>query len=286
MQTQPAPLLIVDGDNMAHRAYHSTPKTLTGKGGFPINAIIGFFNRLLLVLKKEQPRAVFVAWDTLGVPTYRDALWPTYQGGRVFDPEIKQQLGVLPELCQAFGFGTAQHPGYEADDLIASATSLELASGGQCLILTSDKDSFQLVNDRVLILCPKKGAVDLDRVGPEQVVERMGVLPEQIPDFKALSGDSSDKIPGLKGIGPQTAAKLLKQYGTLEKILEAWNNPSLAKQALLFKKVVTVQADFPTILPATTPPKWLSGAEALRSLGASTLASRVEKLPQDPKLWA
>src|SRR4051812_35329372 len=117
------PLLIVDGDNLAHRAYHSTPKSVTGAGGAPINAVVGFVGMLVNLWLNERPRGVFVAWDTLGVETYRHGLWPTYQAGRVFDREIVDQLGLLPGLCRAFGLGVGRRAGSEADDLMAAAAA-------------------------------------------------------------------------------------------------------------------------------------------------------------------
>src|SRR5262249_24527706 len=150
------------------------------------------------VWRAEQPRGVFVAWDTLGVPTYRHELWPRYQSGRVFDDEILQQLDLLPPLCAAFGFGVGKAEGFEADDLMAAGALAEVSAGGRCLLLTSDRDSYQLVSEDVTVLSPRRGVRELDRIGPLQVVERMGVLPEQVPDFKALSGDSSDVIPGAR----------------------------------------------------------------------------------------
>ncbi|MGI8923751.1 MAG: 5'-3' exonuclease [Fimbriimonadales bacterium] len=208
MTTQ-GPLLVVDGDNLAHRAYHTTPKTVLGADGKPINAIIGFFGMLLRVWEEEKPRGVFVAWDTLGVDTYRNKLWPPYQTGRVFDGEIVQQLDIFPALCREFGFGVCKSAGYEADDLMAAAACREVADGGTCLLYTTDRDAYQLVSQHVTILAPRPRTRELDRIGPLQVVERLGVLPEQVPDFKALSGDPSDKIPGARGVGPKSAATLL-----------------------------------------------------------------------------
>src|SRR5215472_6291758 len=234
------PLLVIDGDNLAHRAYHSMPKTLKSADGRPINAIVGWTNMLLTIWDNEQPRSIFVAWDTLGVDTYRHKLWPTYQGGRVFDDAIVRQLDVLPTLAKAFGFGVGKRPGYEADDFMAAAAVAETKRGGHSLLLTTDRDAYQLVSDSVTVLAPRSGVRDLVRVGPEQVVERLGVLPEQVPDYKALAGDASDNIPGAKGIGPKSAASLLLQYGTLEGVLAARGDSlsqSVADQLRIFKQI-------------------------------------------------
>jgi DNA polymerase-1 len=271
------PLLIVDGDNLAHRAYHSTPKTVTGTGGAPINAIVGFVNMLVALWNKEQPRSVFVAWDTLGVETYRHKLWPPYQSGRVFDREIVQQLEMLPTLCQAFEFGVGKQAGYEADDMMAAAAKAEVARGGTCLLLTTDRDAYQLVSDHVTVLAPRRGSRELQRIGPHEVVAELGVLPEQVPDFKALSGDSSDKIPGARGIGPKSAAALLLRHGTLENALKSWGRPEEVEQIRKFREVVTMRPDVPVELP-DGPPDWKGGADALRVLGATNLADRVTAL--------
>jgi DNA polymerase I len=272
------PLLIIDGDNLAHRAYHSMPKSLKSPDGRPINAIVGWTNMLVTLWEAEQPRSIYVAWDTLGVDTYRHELWPTYQGGRVFDTAIVKQLDLLPVLAAAFGFGVGKRAGYEADDFMAGAAIAETKRGGRSLLLTTDRDAYQLVSDSVLVLAPRKGVRDLMRIGPHEVVERMGVLPEQVPDFKALAGDASDGIPGAKGIGPKAASALLLKYGTLEAVLDARTDtipPRLAEQLRLFKRVVSMQLEVDVELPATAPPNWASAAAELRLLGAENLSERI-----------
>ncbi len=271
------PLLLIDGDNLAHRAYHSMPKTLRGSGGQPVNSLIGWTNMLLGLWDAEQPRAVFVAWDTLGIPTYRHKLWPHYQAGRVFDRELLQQLDALPNLCRAFGFGVGKGPGYEADDYLASAARAEVERGGSCVILTNDRDSFQLASEQITILWPRKGISDIDRVDPHRVVERFGVLPEQVPDYKALAGDPSDNIPGARGIGPKGAAELLLRYGTLDRVLEA-DAKGLASQAaqlLDFREMTCLKSQLPVELPESGVPDWAGGAAKLRELGADASAERV-----------
>jgi DNA polymerase-1 len=271
------PLLIVDGDNLAHRAYHSTPKTVRGANDRPLNAIVGFFGMLARVWVDERPRAVFVAWDTLEVETYRHRMWPAYQSGRSFDPEILDQLKALPAICTAFGFGVGKAAGYEADDLIASATRVEIAAGGTCLLFTSDKDAYQLVSDSVTVLSPRRGATAMDRIGPLEVVQRLGVLPEQVPDFKALAGDPSDRIPGVKGIGVKSAASLLLRYGDLESVLNAVHRPAEREQVMQFQEIVRMQSDANVQLPSA-PPDWRGGSETLRRLGLQNLADRLEQM--------
>jgi DNA polymerase-1 len=270
------PLLLVDGDNLAHRAYHSTPKTVVSPPGVPINAIVGFFGMLANIWQKERPGAIFVAWDTLGVQTYRDELWPSYQGGRVFDEAICMQLNMLEQACRHFQFGVAKMGGYEADDLIASAVKLATASGRACLIYSTDKDNYQLVSEAVTVISPVRGGREPERITPLEVVQKFGVLPDQVPAFKALSGDSSDKIPGIKGIGPKGAADLLLRHGSLENVISSWPE-ELQKRALLFLKVVTMRTDAPVDLP-TEGPNWEAGSVAVRELGAERLATRLGEL--------
>lgn len=270
------PLLIVDGDNLAHRAYHSTPKSVVGVDGRPLNAIVGFFRMLVRHWEAERPRGVFVAWDTLGVETYRNRLWPAYQTGRVFEPEILSQLELFPSVCKAFGFGVGKGAGFEADDFMAAAARAEVTAGGTCLLLTTDRDAYQLVGESVTVLAPRKGTPEPDRITPVEVVARLGVLPEQVVDFKALCGDPSDKIPGIPGIGPKSAASLLLRHGTLDGVLDAWNRDDWKQSALLFREVVKMRDDAEVELPGA--PDWAAGAEAIRALGAEGLADRLEEL--------
>jgi len=281
----PRPLLVVDGDNLAHRAYHSMPKSLVGTDGQPINAVVGFTNMLLHLWGAERPRAVFVGWDTLGVPTYRHRLWPTYQGGRQFDDAIVDQLRLLPELCAAFGFGWGKERGFEADDFLAAAAAAEARRGGTSLVLTNDRDSYQIASPSTTILSPKKGIRELARIGPPEVVAHFGVLPEQVPDYKALAGDPSDNIPGARGIGPKAAAALLLKHGTLDGVLEAWAATGTRlderDRLLRFRDVARIRTDVAVVLPPSAPPNWAEGAAYVRSRGAPRLAERVERLGQE-----
>ncbi len=269
-----APLLIVDGDNLTHRAYHTSPKSIVAPDGTPTNAIVGFFSILSRLWSLEKLGPVFVAWDTLGVDTYRSQLLPAYQTGRVFEPAIVIQLNMLPTICSAFGFGVGTEAGFEADDIMATAA---LSYHGESLLYTTDKDSYQLVTERIHVLAPQRGGKPPLHIGPAQVVEMLGVLPEQVTDFKALAGDPSDKIPGAKGIGPKTAASLLLQHGSLEEVLKTWARPDEVDQLLMYKEVVKMRPAATIKLPTQTP-DWQSGAEALRSLGATNLAQRIQAL--------
>src|SRR5437588_5762123 len=206
------PLLVIDGDSFAHRSYHGLPKTISTGDGRPAGAIVGFANFLLRLHQSEQPRAVLVAWDTLEAPTYRHQKFPAYQSGRHFDEALIQQLNMLPEFVAACGFVNAKSPGYEADDFLAAAVAAEEARGGTVLVASGDRDTFQLASERTTILYPVR-AGEMARIGPAEVRERYGVDPQQVPDFVALRGDPSDKLPGARGIGPKTAADLVHRYG-------------------------------------------------------------------------
>src|SRR4029450_11521031 len=151
------PLLAVDGDNLAHRAYHALPSSIKGGDGKPANMIVGFANMLIRAWEAEEPRTVFVAFDTLTVPTYRHELLPAYQSGREFPRDLTDQLDRLPELGGALGFPWGKEAGYEADDFLAAAVASEERKKGKALVLTNDRDLFQLASPRTTILHPKRG---------------------------------------------------------------------------------------------------------------------------------
>src|SRR5215510_12309252 len=239
------PLLVVDGDSLAHRAYHALPKSFRRAEGRPGNALLGFSNFMLRLWQSEEPRAVLVGWDSLDTPTYRHELFAGYQAGRVFDDALLEQLDLLPELVRAFGFAAAKAPGYEADDFLAAAARKEEKRRGTALIVTSDRDSFQLASDQTTILQPTRGVSELARVGPAEVRERYGVEPAQVPDFIALRGDPSDKIPGARGVGAKTAATLLTQYGTLDKLLAAGRFSAHVKALRLYRDIATMNRKAP-----------------------------------------
>jgi DNA polymerase-1 len=278
-------LLAVDGDSFAHRAYHGLPKTLTRADGRPAGAIIGFTNMLVRLWGAERPRAVLVAWDTLEVPTYRHTAFPAYQSGREFDAALLEQLALLPELVAACGFAVARAPGYEADDFLAAAASAEEARGGAVSVATSDRDAFQLASDRTTILQPVRGVSELARIGPEEVRERYGVDPDQVPDFIALRGDPSDRLPGARGVGPKTAADVLAQYGSLEAALAAGRFPAQVEELRLYRRIATLDASAPLPSLADQTPTWAEASALADSWGLGQLAGRLEVLAQgaDPR---
>ena len=272
------PLLAIDGDSLAHRAYHALPKSMKSATGRPSGALVGFANFLLRLWQAEQPRTVVVGWDTLGVPTYRSEAFPSYQSGRVFDEALVEQLDRLPELVRALGFCAAKEAGYEADDFLAAAVAQEEGRGGLTLVATSDRDAFQLVSERTSVLQPVKGVSELARIGPAEVRERYGVEPAQVPDFIALRGDPSDKMPGAKGIGPKTAAALLGQYGSLEAALADGRFSAQREELLLYRRIATMDASAPLPSLADQAPRWAEASSLAVSWGLGNLAGRLEAL--------
>ena len=274
----PRPLLAIDGDSLAHRAYHALPKSMKSATGLPSGALVGFANFMLRLWEAEQPRAVVVGWDSIGVPTYRSEAFPSYQSGRVFDEALLEQLDLLPELVRAVGFCAAKGDGYEADDFLAAAVAQEEARGGTTLVATSDRDAFQLVSGRTSVLQPVKGVSELARIGPAEVRERYGVEPAQVPDFIALRGDPSDKVPGARGVGPKTAAALLAQYGSLDEALADGRFSAQREELLLYRRIATMDASAP--LPSLTDqaPTWAEASSLAGSWGLGNLAGRLEAL--------
>jgi DNA polymerase I len=271
------PLLAVDGDSFAHRAYHALPKTITRADGRPAGAIVGFSSMLTRLWQAEQPRAVLVAWDTLEASTYRHEAFAGYQAGRVFDEALLEQLPLLRELVEACGFACARGAGYEADDFLAAAARAEEDRGGLVLVATSDRDSFQLASERTTILQPVRGVSELARIGPAEVRERYGVEPFQVPDFIALRGDPSDKLPGARGVGAKTAASLLAS-SSLEALLAAGRFSAEADALRLYRRMATLDGSAPLPPLPDQEPTWNRGAELARSWGANLVGDRLALL--------
>jgi len=271
------PLLVVDGDSFAHRSYHALPKSIRRSGDKGGGAIVGFANFMLRLYTQEQPRAVLVGWDTLDAPTYRHRALPGYQGGRAFDAELLEQLDVLPQFVSACGFAPAKAPGYEADDFLAAAVAQEERRAGTAIVASGDRDAFQLASDRTVILQPVR-AGEMARIGPAEVRERYGVEPKQVPDFIALRGDSSDKIPGAPGVGPKSAASLLRRYGSLEAALAEGKFPAQAEQLRLYRSIATMDAAAPLPAIPDQAPSWNKAMALARRWELNRLADRLAEL--------
>ena len=269
------PLLAVDGDSLAHRAYHALPKQIRRAGGRPANMIVGFTNMLIGLWEIVEPRATFVGFDTLTTPTYRHIAFPAYQSGREFPPDLLEQLDLLPELVAALGFAHAKEPGYEADDFLGAVVAREEKKKNSVVVATSDRDLFQLASDRTTILQPVRGVTELAWVGPPEVRERYGVEPKQVPDFIALRGDPSDRLPGAKGVGAKTAASILAQYGTLEAALEQGRFPAQAEDLRLFRRIATVDASAPLPPLRDQTPKWVEASALTADWGLKALSDRL-----------
>jgi DNA polymerase-1 len=273
------PLLVVDGDSFAHRAYHGLPKSIRRHGDKGGGAILGFANFLLRLYAQEKPRAVLVGWDTLDAPTYRHQALETYQGGRVFDAELLEQLDVLPQFVAACGFAYAKAAGYEADDFLAAAVAQEERRGGTAIVASGDRDAFQLASDRTTILQPVR-AGEMARIGPAEVRERYGVDPEQVPDFIALRGDPSDKIPGVPGVGAKGAASLLRRYGSLEAALAQGSFAVQAEKLRLYRSIATMDASAPLPSLDDQTPTWRAAAALAREWELNQLADRLVAINQ------
>jgi exodeoxyribonuclease III len=279
--TDGRPLLIIDGDSFAHRAYHALPKTILRKDGKGAGAIVGFANFLLRLYAAERPRAVIAGWDTLDAPTERHKQFPAYQSGRHFDDALIDQLDVLPQFVAACGFANAKAPGFEADDFLAAAVAAEERRGGTTLVASGDRDTFQLASETTTILHPLR-AGEMARIGPAEVRERYGVDPKQVPDFIALRGDPADKLPGARGVGAKGAADLLRQYGALDGILTAGRFPTQAAMLRLYRSIATMNASAPLPSLGNQTPTWEKATALARKWGLNQLADRLLKMAKRP----
>lgn len=211
-------VFVIDGNSLAHRAFHALPETIATSWGLPSNALLGFANLMFKLLCDYRPRAVAVAWDRR--PAKRLDLAADYKAGRKpMMSSLAQQFPHFGAIVTAFGYENLALEGWEADDLLATiATRSEAAGLGVCVVST-DRDAFQLVSERTCLMMTPRGVSDVQVYTPERVTARYGIAPSQIPDFIALKGDASDNIPCVPGIGEKTAAELLVRFGSLEGVL-------------------------------------------------------------------
>ncbi|MDO4739501.1 MAG: DNA polymerase I [Eubacteriales bacterium] len=212
--------LLVDGNSLMYRAFFALPP-LTAPDGTPTNALYGFMSMLLRVIADERPEYAAVAFDVHG-PTFRHERFAEYKGTRAPTPdELRPQFPLVKEALRAMGIAVLEKQGFEADDLVGTASRVFSEQGVPSLIVTGDRDSFQLTGEGVEVLYTKRGITDTERVTESSIIEKYGILPRQLIDMKALCGDTSDNIPGVPGIGEKTAAKLVAKYGDLESCLAA-----------------------------------------------------------------
>src|SRR5437868_9863054 len=248
-------LFIVDGNNLAYRAYFALPEELATTDGQPTNALLGFTNMLFKLLADYRPKGVAVAWDTR--PVHRaataEAADVVYKEGRRPMPDLlREQFPYFRPIVEAFGYRNLEFEGWEADDVIATLATRADESGVKTCVVSTDRDAFQLVTENVCLMMTPRGVADVNVYTPERVEAALGDEPEQIPDFIGLKGDTSDNIPGVPGIGDKTAGQLVAQYGSVDGVIEHASELSPARkknviefadQARMAKELATMQRD-------------------------------------------
>src|SRR5947209_9200798 len=234
-------LFLIDGNSLAYRAFFALPESIATSTGMPTNAIFGFASMLVKILTDYGPKATVVVWDA--GDTGRREVYPEYKAQRTTRPDLlKEQWPHLEPLVEAFGYKNLAVKGFEADDVIASIvqSAREQAPPIPVMVVTGDRDAYQLVDDGVVkIMTTSRGITDTRVYDRQGVIDRYGIPPELIPDFIGLKGDTSDNIPGVPGIGDKTAADLLQRFGTLEGVLDHVGAVSGAKR----KENLTTHAD-------------------------------------------
>ncbi len=289
---QDTELFLVDGNNLAYRAFFALPEELQTTEGQPTNALLGFTNMLFKLLSDYKPRGVAVAWDTR--PVHRTEISAEYKSDRRPMPDLlREQFPHFRPIVEAFGYQNLEFEGWEADDVIATiATAADDAAVKTCVVST-DRDAFQLCSENVCLMMTPRGVADVHVYTPERVELRYGVRPDQVPDFIGLKGDTSDNIPGVPGIGDKTAGQLIAQYGSLEEVIEHADDLSPARkkniiehadQARASKVLATMRRDLeldvdPTEL-VSRPPDRSALKEIFRRFEFRGLLSRVDTLDE------
>jgi DNA polymerase I len=287
-----AELFLVDGNNLAYRAYFALPEELATSEGFPTGALLGFTNMLFKLLSDYKPKGVAVAWDTR--PVHRAAISEDYKSERRPMPDLlREQFPHFRPIVEAFGYRNLEFEGWEADDVIATLATQADAAGVKTCVVSTDRDAFQLVSDNVVLMMTPRGVQEVNVYTPERVEARLGVPPEKVPDLIGLKGDTSDNIPGIPGIGDKTAAELMVRYGSLEGVLEhaselsparAKNVAAHADQARASKVLATMRRDLeldcdPAEL-VLAPPDRSQLREMFRQFEFRGLLSRVDLLDE------
>ncbi len=287
-------LFLVDGNNLAYRAFFALPEELATSDGLPTNALLGFGNMLFKLLADYGPRGVAVAWDTR--PVHRaavaEAVDVVYKQGRKPMPDLlREQFPYFRPIVEAFGYRNLEFEGWEADDVIATIATLADEAGVKTCVVSTDRDAFQLCSENVTLMMTPRGVSDVNVYTPERVELRYGVRPDQVPDFIGLKGDTSDNIPGIPGIGDKTAGQLIAQYGSLEEVIAHADELSPARgkavrehadQARASKELATMRRDLPL---GVDPTALVSGApdrsqlkEMFRRFEFRSLLNRVDEL--------
>jgi len=285
-------LFLVDGNNLAYRAFFALPEELQTTDGQPTNALLGFTNMLFKLLADYRPRGVAVAWDTR--PVHRTEISAEYKAERRPMPDLlREQFPHFRPIVEAFGYRNLEFEGWEADDVIATLATRADGAGIRTCVVSTDRDAFQLVSENVCLMMTPRGVADVHVYTPERVEARYGVRPDQVPDFIGLKGDTSDNIPGIPGIGDKTAGQLIAQYGSLEAVIEHAGELSPARskaiaenaeQAAASKLLATMRRDLeldvdPGAL-VSRPPDRSQLKEIFRRFEFRGLLSRVDTLDE------
>jgi len=285
-------LVLIDGFAILHRAYHAVPP-LTNKKGQPTNAIYGFISMLLRIISDLKPTHIVVCMDEK-VPTFRHKAFKTYQAQRPkMDNDLSTQIEKTKEVIKAFGIPMLSKKGFEADDIIGTLAQRN-KNKINIVIVTGDRDILQLVDDKVKIFMPILGLSNGKLFGKEETIERLGVVPELIPDYKALVGDPSDNYFGVVGIGPKTAIKLLDEFKSVDGIYKNIKKvqPGVAEKlikdkesALMSHKLATIIKDVNIKLNLKDAAKWDLDSkkvlELFEELGFKTLTERIKKVGKE-----
>ncbi len=275
----------MDAPSLLFRAFFALPKTITDADDRPVNGLLGMANLVLQAVERYAPRAVVLCWGAEAA-TYRVEIFPAYHADRPPLPdELAGQFADAPGFFGGFGWASLSHDTLEADDLLGSLALTETEAGGTTVLFTGDRDMFQCVSDRVVVLFPRGAKDGPEEVGPDQVRKRYGVAPEQVPDFIALRGDPSDGLPGATGIGEKTARDLLLTHGTLEGAIAGAlrERPRVAAalrdeaERLRGFRAIATLARIPVDRPPDRPTDWRGGAAAARARGMERLAGRLER---------
>jgi len=285
-------LFLVDGNNLAYRAFFALPEELATSDGFSTNALLGFTNILFKLLSDYRPKGVAVAWDTR--PVHRVELSEQYKADRRPMPDLlREQFPHFRPIVEAFGYRNIEFEGWEADDVIATLASRADAAGIRTCVVSTDRDAFQLVTENVCLMMTPRGLAEVHVYTPDRVEARLGITPDRVPDFIGLKGDTSDNIPGVPGIGDKTAGQLIAQYGSLEGVLEHVDELSPARrksisehaeQTVASKQLATMRRDLdidcePAEL-VLSPPDRSALKEMFRRFEFRALLGRVDLLDE------
>lgn len=279
---------VIDGNSLMHRAFHAVPPTMNAPDGRPTNAIFGFLNMFLKMIDAFNPDGVVVAFDK-GKPRVRMEMLPQYKAQRPpMDPDLHAQFPMIKELLTALNVPILQSEGWEGDDILGTMARLGEEAGCDMLLVTGDRDMYQLVTEHVNVVSTRKGLSDVAIMTPESVDDLYhGITPALVPDFYGLKGDTSDNIPGVPGIGPKKASALIARYGSLDEVIAhadevkgkmGENLRAHIDDALLSRKVATIRTDAPVELDfdATSFPAFSAGevSAALGTLGITAMQNR------------